>query len=210
MASSSLEQLWSFLWTRRFTDHEARLRFELGGDIWGADHYPIPRFLQALHRATAIADVLFPNGCHAVVASIKGSTQPEDLHDEWREDGFSRLQASGFSAAYMSEWQSIIYPDDSDDAYCWTLRGCRLGDDRIARDCLIWHGIAAEMPISPSAPVVAFLLDPDAGTMLHIYDDRGMDVMACDAVKLSRLQSTHASWLLEDDRTAMGRLFDPS
>ncbi|MDZ7280925.1 DUF3885 domain-containing protein [Sphingomonas sanguinis] len=208
MASSSLEQSWSSLWMKRFSRQEPRLRFDLGGDAWDGDDHPIPRFLQAFRRAIAIADALFQNGCHAVVASVDDAANPAAPHHVPSAAAFATLRASGFRAAYTSEWQSVLYPDGSDEAYQWTLRGCRLDDDEAARDCLIWHSIAAEMPISPSAPIVAFLLDPSAGTMLHIYDDRGMDVMAHDAAALRVLHATHADWLLGHDRERISATFD--
>ena len=43
--------------------------------------------------------------------------------------------------------------------------------------------------------------------MLHVYDDRGMDVIACDPAKLHGLYSDFEDWLLDHDRERMMKLF---
>ena len=82
-----------------------------------------------------------------------------------------------------------------------------MGPDKIVRDTLLWHVVASEMPIYPSAPVVAFLIDPSKSVMMHIYDDRGMDVSAYDATTLHGLYAGFADWLLDYDRERMAKLF---
>lgn len=123
------------------------------------------------------------------------------------EDGFVALQSSGFHAPLISEWQAILYPDPDDEGYVWDVRSYDLGQDKIARDTLLWHAVAFEMPIYPSAPVLSFLLDTNASVMLHVYDDRGMDVIADDPAKLHGLYSNFADWLLDYDRERMAKLF---
>lgn len=65
------------------------------------------------------------------------------------------------------------------------------------------------MPIYPSAPIVSFLLDPIESVMLHVYDDRGMDMIALDPAKLHPLHTEFENWLLEYDRDRMAKLFSP-
>lgn len=92
-------------------------------------------------------------------------------------------------------------------ADAWDIRSYDMGPDKIARDTLLWHAVASEMPIYPSAPVVAFLIDPNASVMMHIYDDRGMDVSAYDAATLHGLYVGFSDWLLDYDRERMAKLF---
>lgn len=123
------------------------------------------------------------------------------------ENGFDALQSTGFDAPQIHKWDAILYPDPDNEAYVWDLRSYDLGRDKVARDTLLWHAIASEMPVYPSAPVVAFLLDPGTSVMLHVYDDRGMDVIAYDSAQLHRLHSDFAHWLLDCDRERMRKLF---
>lgn len=206
MARQSIEHLWSNLWASRFTTNEPRLRFELGGEELDNTVQPVPRFLQAHRRASAVADALFCESCVGVVASTLRMPYPAGLADEVA-DGFIALQSTGFHAAPISEWQAELYPDPDDEPIVWTLRGYNLGHDKVARDTLLWHSIAAEMPIRPSAPVLTFLIDPGQSVMLHVYDDRGMDVIADNSTKLYGLYSNFADCLLDYDRERMAKLF---
>ncbi len=63
------------------------------------------------------------------------------------------------------------------------------------------------MPIYPSAPVVIFLIEPNVPVMLHVYDDRGMDLISDDPTKLTGLYSDFADWLLYYDRNRMAAMF---
>lgn len=206
MHRPSVEHLWSSLWAPRFGLEDVRLRFELGGEEFENTVQQVPRFLQAHRRASAIADALFRESCIGVVASNGRLPNPAGLDAEV-EDGFVALQSTGFDAPQIGEWQAILYPDPDDEAYVWTLRSYDLGPDKVARDTLLWLSIASEMPIYPSAPVVAFLLNPSTSVMLHVYDDRGMDVITYDATELHQLYTGFADWLLDYDRERMAKLF---
>lgn len=118
------------------------------------------------------------------------------------------MHVTGFHAPQTAEWQGSVYlsPDD-DEAGVWTLRCYDISQDLVARDTLLWHAIAAEMPISPSVPIVTFLIDPDVTAMLHVYDDRGLDVIADQPAKLHSLYNKFPDWLLDYDRERMAAMF---
>lgn len=202
----STEHLWSSLWSMRFGPKDLRLRFELGGEEFDHATQQVPRFLQAHRRASTVADALFSGSCVGIVAWNGRMPNPDALPDEV-EDGFDALQSSGFDAPQISEWQSTLCAEPDDQAHVWELRSYDLAPDRIARDTLLWHAVASEMLIYPSAPVLTFLLDPSASIMLHVYDDRGMDVIAYDPHELRGLYNDFADWLLDHDRERMKSLF---
>ena len=201
----SFEDLWSRLWATRFGPNDVRLRFELGGEFDDSNEQ-VPRFLQAHRRASAIADALFHEGCIGIAAWNGRRPCPAGL-DDGVKDAFEAFRSTGFQATQIGEWRAELYPADDDDAYIWNVRSYDLGQDKTARDTLIWHAIAYEMPIHPSAPVITFLLDPVASVMLHIYDDRGLDVIALDADKLRGIYDSFADWLLDYDLERMRKLF---
>lgn len=206
MESTCIEPLWSKLWARRFGSDDVRLRFELGGVEFDNDRHSVPRFIQALHRASTVADMLFHENCVGIVAWNGRVSHTCGIPDV--ACGFDALRFTGFEAAQISEWQATLYPDpDDDEAYVWTVRSYEISHNKSARDTILWHAIAEEMPIQPSAPVVTFLFDPANLIMLHAYDDRGMDVMADDPAKLSHAYSIFREWLLEHDRERMDNLF---
>jgi hypothetical protein len=205
MDRPSIEQLWSRLWATRFAEIDVRLRFELGGDFDSATQQ-IARFLQAHGRASAMADALFCRNCVAVVAWNGHPPKLAGLPDD-TADGFAALQSTGFSAHQTGQWRATLYPDPNDEAYVWECRSYELGHDKVARDTLLWHAIAAEMPVYPSAPVVTFLLDPSRSVLLHVYDDRGMDLISDNPAKLRGQYSEFSDWLLDYDRERMAKLF---
>ena len=206
MTFPNIDRLWSTLWASRFSDEDIRLRFELGGEDFDNTTQQVPRFLQAHHRASAVADTLFRESCIAVVAW--NGRQPNSLGLSEVENGFDALQSTGFEAPQISEWQAELYPDaDDGEAYQYMLRSYDIAGNKAARDTILWHSIAAEMPIYPCAPVVAFLINPVTSVMLHVYDDRGMDIIANDPAGLSEIYSAFEDWLLDYDRERMEQLF---
>jgi hypothetical protein len=206
MNSASVEHLWSRLWATRLVGEGVRLRFALGGQEFNNTVQQVPRFLQAHRRASAVADALFSANCVAVVAWNGQAPYLNGLADK-EMDGFVALQSTGFAAPQINAWKATLYPGPEDEGEVWDLRSYDLGHDKVARDTLLWHAIALEMPIYPSAPVVIFLLEPNTSVMMHVYDDRGMDVNALDAAKLNGLHSYYADWLLDYDRERMTNLF---
>lgn len=98
-----------------------------------------------------------------------------------------------------------MYLDD--DAYLSKLRCYDMNGQKLYRDTLIWNAIANEMPIRPSAPVDSFLIEPSRSIMLHVYDDRGIDVIAEDPRNLRDLYDRFDDWLLDYDRDRMRAMF---
>lgn len=206
MATSGIETLWSRLWTRRFGPDDVRLRFALGGEDFDNIDQAVPRFLQALHRSSTIADKLFCKGCVGLIAW--NGREPSPVGTGEVKNGFDAVKSTGFDAAEIGGWKTSLYSDlDGDETDVWTVRSYEISNNKAARDTILWHAIADEMPIYPSAPVVTFLIDPDNSIMLHAYDDRGMDVMADDAAKLRDAYSSFDGWLLDYDRERMNVLF---
>ncbi|MEG3122644.1 DUF3885 domain-containing protein [Sphingomonas sp. GB1N7] len=207
MTDPSIEHLWAALWSPSPPSEDFRLRFELSGEEFDNTVQQVPRFLQGHSRASAVANALFTGACIGVVAWNGRTPYPVGLPDDVK-DGFVALQSTGFAAPQIAEWSTCLYPDPAgNEAEVWTLRGYDLGHDKVARDTLLWHAVASEMPIYPHAPVIIFLIDPDIPAMLHVYDDRGMDVIVEDPTKLTGLYADFADWLLDYDRNRMAALF---
>lgn len=205
MVCPSIEHLWSSLWASRFGPEDMRLRFELGGEEWANATLQVPRFLQAHHRASIIADAFFADSCIAVVGW--DGRRPKAVGIPKVKDGFEALQSTGFQAPQISEWRATLYPEpDGAEASAWVVRSYEIGGNKVARDTILWHAVAAEMPIYPRAPVVTFLIDPRSSLMLHVYDDRGMDVIGADPSRLREMHSLFGDWLLDHDRERMRKL----
>ncbi len=128
---------------------------------------------------------------------------------ERSKDGFDALFKTGFEGELVAEWQAYPYRDpDDDEPSCWSYKCYTLDKERVALDTLIWHAVANEMPIYPSLPLQVFLLDQKYSVLVHIYDDRGMDVIADQARALTPLYRRFSGWLLDFDRPRMALIFE--
>ena len=95
--------------------------------------------------------------------------------------------------------------EDGDLDFIW--RSFDVTSDTASQDALLWCSIAYEMPISPKAPIISFLADFTQGLLLHVYDDRGMDVTSLEAAALLSIYEAFDPWLLDYDRDRMKSAF---
>jgi hypothetical protein len=63
------------------------------------------------------------------------------------------------------------------------------------------------MPISPSAGVSTYIVDLPSRLLAHVYDDRGMDVVAMERGPLQSLHAEYRPWLLDYDIDRMDATF---
>ncbi|HEX6376889.1 MAG TPA: DUF3885 domain-containing protein [Allosphingosinicella sp.] len=194
-------------WDLAFRSSPFRLRFELGGETFGSDA-PVPRFVQAFGRARQLASEAFERSRR--VCGIVASW-PDSAHDLFApaEDGFQALAAAGFAAPLLREWAAPLGIDpDDDERVPARWRAFDLTGDLAGRDVLLWCSVAYEMAVSPKAPVMPFLADFERGLLLHVYDDRGMDLTALGPDPLLDLYRSRSDWLLDHDRERMRLAFE--
>jgi hypothetical protein len=123
-------------------------------------------------------------------------------------DGFEALASFGFRGNAIAEWRARLDPDEPEqreEGFIW--RAFDVTSDIASQDALLWSSLAYEMPIEPKSPVVSHLLDLERGILLHVYDDRGMDVSALTAAPLLPLYEKFGAWLLDYDRERMKAAF---
>lgn len=183
------------------------LRFELGGDAsWG-----VPRFLRGYQRAKAVADSLF-----AATPELGVLIATTDEAKLGREHGakLKALQACGFDTKALKSIGSIAQNDagyiaeyGQDLFEHWLASEAPL-PSRSVLEPLLWSAVACEMPIKPSARGLnLYLADPVRKVVLHVYDDRGMDIAAVDREALRPIYERFSDWLLDYDRERMDAAF---
>ncbi|MEP1423058.1 MAG: DUF3885 domain-containing protein [Erythrobacter sp.] len=106
----------------------------------------------------------------------------------------------------IASWSGFFWPMDREEAEKSQHRALQLSWDQT--DVLLWNQIAADMGVSPQAPVQSKLLDPTRGLMLHAYDDRGLDIIALGGGQLDTLYREYNNWLLDYDRERMKAIFE--
>ena len=193
------------------------LRFELGGEHYSNVDEPVPRFIQAFDRARAIADAVFQSS--TTLLAIIGASP----HEPWTEaqdentqpplrDGFVALRSLGFKfdtgpARTWSARHPFFVDDDEIPEFSW--QAFDITGERLLRDTLIWDSVAHDMAIRPRASVDPFLVDFERGLMLHIYDDRGMDVYATEPRAVLSVYREFNKWLLDYDRPRIDAVMKP-
>lgn len=187
------------------------LRFELGGELSNTDE-PVLRFIRAFDRARAVADAVFRSSA-ALLAICGSPPEPWEIvgYDPPCLDGFAALQSLGFRVRTPAQTWKARHPfnihDDEIGEFSW--QAFDISGERALRDTLIWNCIAQEMAIGPKAPVGSFLVDFERGLLLHIYDDRGMDVFATDPRTVLPVYQEFNSWLLDYDRPRIDAVMNP-
>ena len=192
-------------WRAPFQCSPFRLRFELGGEIFGIDA-PVPRFSQAFDRARNVADEVFES-TKRLFAIVAWPTTGRDFSAPG-DDGFEAIAKAGFRSTPAAEWTAPLWPEEDDEDRVPALwRAFDISEDRVARDVLLWCAVSLETAITPKAPVISYLIDFDRGISLYVYDDRGMDVTAVDRDSLLRVYRARREWLLDYDRARMIEAF---
>lgn len=181
---------------RRLVESPFRLRFELGGECLSNVTQPVPRFIQAFDRARHVAEAVFLDSAIVAVVGSSSSTT--------KSDDFRTLRDLGFAAPMIGEWAAPRYRGDGSCLWkCFDI-----GADRPARDTLLWCSVSAEMSVGPKASITTYLLEPTRRIVLHVYDDRGMDVSANRADALTATFVACDRWLLDYDRPRMAEAFE--
>lgn len=193
-------------WDKAFRASPYWIRFELGGEALSNLSQPVPRFMQAFHRAQMVANAVFAKS--SPVTAIM-ATVPESDRELFApvSNAFGALSALGFRApAPWRQWQAPLDPDDA-EGLSLSWRAINLYEPTM-RDTLLWTSIVYEMPISPKALVMSWLVDYEAGVMLHVYDDRGMDLRALERRAIEPYYRRFDAWLLDHDRPRMAAAFE--
>ena len=194
-----------------FQGSEYSLRFELGGETLSNLTQPVPRFLQAFDRARAIADAVFPSdGALAGVIGFWELGEFELFHPEAKvgQTGLGELARMGFPIERPAlSWSAIPPFFGEEDGVVWDWNAYDLRGRRDLRDVLLWASVASEMGIGPKAPVACYLYAPGSDVLMHVYDDRGMDVTALGREPLRPIHLQFNDWVLEYDRPRIEAVF---
>lgn len=189
-----------------FYQADFALRFELGADL-SMQHQLASRFLQAMDRSRQVAAALF-EGAERLTVVIRYSGDME-----WRTGRRRTLLAlarAGFRLP-LGPVERLRNPyDDPEYPVMNNWHQIEIANDPNLIAAVLWCVVAAEMPISPKGGMGlfdAYIVDFDAGSALHVYDDRGMDVIATTRDILRPLYERFGDWLLHWDRPQMDESF---
>jgi Domain of unknown function (DUF3885) len=181
------------------------LRLSLG-DAFEPGPY---RFLQAIDRARAVSAAVFSDSAQLTVFA--------GFHDGERQSSrssasFRGLAKMGFSGSFTKPEKVPLGDQDHIAAFGEDLcrYWCRadIPNERVQMDTLLWASVAQEGEILPKARWLdLYIADLERGLVLHVYDDRGMDIVGPSKAALATHYHAFNAWLLDYDRVKMDAVF---
>ena len=161
------------------------------------------RFLQAIDRSRAVASAAFASSSSlcAVTSTFEGERRS---NRQW--SSFQSLRALGFEyqfgqAERVKQHEAEYIQEAGDELYCY-WRVAEFPNEPRAIAALLWASVAKELDVLPKSRWIGsiYVVDFDRGIALHVYDDRGMDLIAVDPSALRPIYEEFTDWLLDYDR----------
>lgn len=176
------------------------IRFEIGGEedvyikkgIMRKSH-PNPNYVnKAVERASRIFDVL-PKKDWILRIDV--------YHEKKIKNLLKALRLGLPHEKVLNE-----YEEDGEKIFHYELYWS-LNDVDWSQDTLIREIILADIGGFNCLASAVYLLHPNEKILYHLYDDRGLDVVAQDKRTLYPLYKTFNAWILEYDRESIDNLF---
>ncbi len=178
------------------------IRFDLGGRALSAEE-----IAEVKRRATALFEAIFIPGDRCIVVSRDSSEDDTPHHEQapfWGLSDFAVHQAVGLR---QPSGHGQIRGVDGAETSCHNL----IWFEQSARDFRydsILAGIAnADHARFPSLYGWVYFVNPRTNVIMHMYDDRGLDMIAELKLTLAPLYRDFDSWILDYDRNRIDELF---
>ncbi len=178
------------------------IRFDLGGRARSAED-----FAKVQRRATALFEAIFIPGDACIVVSQDwpdgdtpnhGQTHLLMLSDFAVKQAVGLLQPSGHVR---------IQEVDGDETSSYTLTWFEQSARDFRYDSIL-AGIAnADHARFPALSGKVYFVNPRTNVIMHMYDDRGLDIIAQTKPTLTPLYRNFDSWILDYDRNRIDTLF---
>lgn len=194
-----------------FYGWKTAIRFELGDpELFGIDgeHYLERVYVRAAELFKALHHpeddiVLVADASFAKVS--KGQAHKLNLYQRYIKN-----------KKILRHIRMEMIPDDSDEsddasiAPPWYIHrywlACKTGEIKYMP--LIQAICNQDMALRPKMKHRVFFINLTQGTIFHIYDDRGCDVISVTPDTLREVYKKYNGWILEHDREAIDRVFN--
>lgn len=176
------------------------LRFELGGDLPNT----AARVERATERSLVVFNTVYKADDRIVLVLEEIASEPT------KTKGITKL-LEPFVADLKEEQLEIIEDGfDCDEEVISFKHIAEVQVSSLRAKEFFRAQIVAELPLKESEPAIfqrCFLLNYSTAVCFHIYDDRGLDVVAPRKELLQAAYEFHNDWLLDHDRKRMKRTF---
>ncbi len=165
----------------------------LGGDLidqW-ATGLRFDIGLSEIGRAVSIYDVTFRSAEWVVLFNEDSSwdADPTRWYGLFSLPGLLPYPQKPAVRAYQIEYS---------EGETYTISWAIISPSSISRECLFKAIANQDHGAAPSVRGRIYVLDPLTEILLHMYDDRGMDVIASTAAPLLELKSQFGTWVNRD------------
>lgn len=175
------------------------IRFEIGvGDVYNADMIPRKEYVEdALKRAMTI---------YNYGVKLPAILMWEVYPNEEDKSKFESLFSKKVIPILPQEESSQNFENDNDvikyTQFYWDIKKSKIPMDILFRE-IILGDLGGSVDFISSI----YLFDVENHVMLHLYDDRGLDIVAHDKNKLEAIYQKLNSWILEYDRKQIDKIF---
>ncbi|MFU0800159.1 MAG: DUF3885 domain-containing protein [Xylanivirga thermophila] len=176
------------------------IRFEIGvGDVYDNDGVPLKEYVDnALNRAMKI----YNNGIKCPSILVWG-VYPQN--DEEKHNFQIVFQEKIASIPPQEEYSRDIKVDDNKTKtteFYWDLQKSKIPMEKIFQEIILGDLGGVQEFVSS-----VYLFDIENHVMLHLYDDRGLDIVAYDKNTLMPLYQKFNIWILDYDRERINKIF---
>jgi hypothetical protein len=172
----------------------------LGGDLFFQGPFGVKVDIGLTHidRATTIFHAVFQQAKEVVLFSEDSSWEadPKRWYELFALPGLLRSPEVPRVRSY-----NVLLSKEEDYVVRWAvIRHSALSAERL------FEAIAnQDHGLTPSVRGRVHILDPAAGVLLHMYDDRGMDIIATSVPPLQALKNSFAPWLIREKLDGQNR-----
>lgn len=176
------------------------IRFEIGvGDVYDNDRTPSKEYIEnALNRAMTI----YNNGikCPSILVWEVYPQNNEEKHNFqiiFQEKIASILPQEECSQDIKVDGNTVKITE-----FYWDLKKSKIPMEKVFREIILGDLGGVQEFVSS-----VYLFDIENHVMLHLYDDRGLDIVAHDKNTLMPLYQKLNTWILDYDREQIDKIF---
>jgi Domain of unknown function (DUF3885) len=184
------------------------IRFELN-----ANHWPNVQWDAVLDRAMTLYEAVFRQGDIGFIVSghdfeFENKGHGSGKIPEFRNSVFALSRKKLLGLHGIAGRQRATTYHDSDTQIITTYRWTEMEPRSIGYDCILRAIMHNDFPLKqPRIGDRVYFINQSRNIILHMYDDRGLDVIAPQIDDLRPIYEAHKTWVLDHDRRSINDLF---
>jgi Domain of unknown function (DUF3885) len=184
------------------------IRFELN-----ANHWPNVQWDAVLDRAMTIYEAVFQQGDIGFIVSghefeFEDKGRGPGKIPEFRNSVFALSRKKSLGLHGIAGRQRVMTYHDSNTKIITTYRWTEMEPRSIGYHCILRSIMHNDFPSKqPRIGDRVYFINRSRNIILHMYDDRGLDLIAPQVDDLRPVYEAHKTWVLDHDRSSIDNLF---